>query len=314
MSKLGFFKNMEFLSRNCPGCGSSSDQASPAMHSTPRAEDLNFADLTSYWRGFKKKNIFFSYFRCSVCQLVYCPVYFTSEQLLDLYSFMGDNTAGEKGSVLVKTQESYLRNLSEKIEIHGSWLELGGDIGLLTEQLLSFSSVDSVEVLEPNLNVHEQLSETLKSRGKVAASWSGISNEKKFKGVIAIHVFDHLLDLQSELKMIIKSLEKEGSIFFVTHDESSILQKFLKSKWPPFCLQHPQLFNPESIKNILKLNGFNKIHVTKTFNYFTLRHIVDVATSVVGFGSFISKLCPNVTIKLKLGNIATFAQKTDLVA
>ena len=66
--------------------------------------------------------------------------------------------------------------------------------------------------------------------------------------------------------------------------------------------------------NILKLNGFNKIHVTKTFNYFTLRHIVDVATSVIGFGGLISKLCPNVTIRLKFGNIATFAQKTDLVA
>ena len=314
MINFGSSKHMEFLNRNCPGCGSSSEQASPAMHSTPRAEDLNFADLTNYWRGFKKKNIFFSYSRCSVCQLVYFPVYFTGEQLLNLYSFMGDNTAGEKGSVLVKTQDSYVRNLSEKIELHGNWLELGGDIGLLTEQLLNFSSVDSVDVLEPNMNVHEQLSEILKSRGKVAASWSGISNEKKFKGVIAIHVFDHLLDLQSELKMIIKSLEKEGSIFFVTHDESSILRKFLKSKWPPFCLQHPQLFNPESITNILKLNGFNEICVTKTFNYFTLRHIVDVATSVIGFGKFISRLCPNVTIRLKLGNIATFAQKTDLVA
>ena len=305
---------MEFLNRSCPGCGSSSDQATLAMHSTPRAEDLNFVDLISYWRGFRKKNIFFSYFRCSVCQLVYCPVYFTSEQLLHLYSFMDDNTAGEKGSVLVKTQKAYLRNLSEKIKIQGSWLELGGDIGLLTEQLLNLSGVDLVDVLEPNLNVHEQLSETLKSRGKVLVNWSDLSIEKKFKGVIAIHVFDHLLDLRSELKMITKNLEKKGSMFFVTHDESSILQKFLKSKWPPYCLQHPQLFNPASIKNILKLNGFSKIHVTKTFNYFTLRHIVDVATSVIGFGGFISQLCPNVTIKLKLGNIATFAQKTDLVA
>ena len=311
MLKLGVSEIMEFLRRNCPGCGSSSNQATPTMHSTPRAEDLNFADLTSYWRGFRKKNVFFSYFRCSVCLLVYCPVYFTSEQLLNLYSFMGDNTAGEKGSTLTKTQESYLRNLSGKTKIHGNWLELGGDIGLLTEQLLDFSSVDSVEVLEPNLNVHDQLSATLKSRGKVAASWSGISNEKNFNGVIAIHVFDHLLDLQAELKMIIKRLDKEGTIFFVTHDESSILQRLLKSKWPPFCLQHPQLFNPESITNVLKLNGFNKIHVDKTFNYFTLRHIVDVATSMIGFGGFISRLCPSVTIRLKLGNIATYAENFD---
>lgn len=312
MSKLKSSENMEFLRRDCPGCGHSSNQATPVARSTPRAEDLRFTDLKSYWRGFKKKNIFFSYFRCFLCQLVYCPVYFTSEQLLDLYSFMGDNTAGEKRSVLVKTQKSYLQDLSEKIEIHGNWLELGGDIGLLTEQLLNFSSVDSVDVLEPNLNVHDQLIGILKSRGKVAINWAGLSNGKKFEGIIAIHVFDHLLDLQSELKMITKSLEKNGSIFFVTHDESSILRKFLNRKWPPFCLQHPQLFNPESITNILKSNGFDKIHVSKTFNDFTLRHIVHVATSVIGFGGFILRLCPNVTIRLKLGNVATSAQKTDL--
>ena len=312
MSKLGSSENMEFLSRNCPSCGSSSNQATPAMHSTPRAEELSFDELSKYWRGFRKKNIFFSYFRCSSCNLLYCPVYFTGTQLQELYSFMGDNTAGEQTNVLSMTHASYLRSLSKNVDINGKWLELGGDIGLLTKQLLTLPGVNSVDVLEPNLSVHAQLTEILDSRGKVAASWPGLTDEREFEGVIAIHVLDHLLDLRSELDVVSDKIKNGGSVFFVTHDESSTLRRILKSKWIPFCLQHPQLFSPESIANALELSGFQRIHVSKTYNYFSLRHIVEVATSVIGAGKFLTRLCPNISLKLKLGNVATYAQKVGL--
>ena len=312
MSKLGSSENMEFLSRDCPSCGSSSNQAMPVMHSTPRAEELSFDELSRYWRGFRKKNIFFSYFRCSSCNLLYCPVYFTSTQLQVLYSFMGDNTAGEQTNVLSMTQASYLRSLSKSVDIKGKWLELGGDIGLLTKQLLTLPGVNSVDVLEPNLSVHAQLTEILDSRGKVAASWPGLTDEREFEGVIAIHVLDHLLDLRSELDVVSDKIKNGGSVFFVTHDESSTLRRILKSKWIPFCLQHPQLFSPESIANALEFSGFQRIHVSKTYNYVSLRHIVDVATSVIGAGKFFTRLCPNISLKLKLGNITSYAQKVDL--
>ncbi len=305
-------KSKEYSMRVCPACGNSKHPTKPVVHSKPRAEELSFDELSRYWRGFRKKNVFFSYFRCSSCNLLYCPVYFTSTQLQELYSFMGDNTAGEQTNVLSKTHASYLRSLSKSVEIKGKWLELGGDIGLLTKQLLTLPGVDSVDVLEPNLSVHAQLTEILDSRGKVSASWPGLTDEREFEGVIAIHVLDHLLDLRSELEVVSDKIKNGGSVFFVTHDENSTLRKILKSKWPPFCLQHPQLFSPESIANALGLSGFQRIHVSKTYNYFSLRHIVEVATSVIGAGKFFTRLCPNISLKLKLGNVASYAQKVDL--
>jgi hypothetical protein len=278
------------------------------MKSSPRAEDLTFDELKEYWRGFRSKNIFFTYARCTQCGLVYCPKYFSGEQLNDLYSSMEDNTAGEKLHVLNDTQRSYVEILADKTEVSDDWLELGGDIGLLTKHLFDLPGVKNVSVIEPNISVHSDLLKLIDGRGTTAANWSDLPPTERFNGVVGVHVLDHLLDLSGELERIKACLNNGGSAFFVTHDESSLLRKFLKSKWPPFCLQHPQLFSPKSIANVLERKGFGSVDVTKTHNKFTLRHIAEVATNVMGFGSLIAKLIPPVAIRLKLGNIATLSR------
>jgi hypothetical protein len=278
------------------------------MKSSPRAEDLTFDELKEYWRGFRSKNIFFTYARCTRCGLVYCPTYFSGEQLNDLYSSMEDNTAGEKLRVLNDTQRSYVEILAGKTEVSGDWLELGGDIGLLTKHLFDLPGVKNVSVIEPNIDVHPDLLKLIDGRGTTTANWSGLPPTEHFNGIVGVHVLDHLLDLSGELDRIRACLNDGGSAFFVTHDESSLLRKFLKSKWPPFCLQHPQLFSPKSVAKVLQHKGFSGVNVTKTYNKFTLRHIAEVATNVMGFGSSITKLIPPVAIRLKLGNIATLSR------
>ena len=239
---------------------------------------------------------------------MYCPVYFSGEQLNDLYSSMEDNTAGEKLHVLNDTQRSYVEILAGKTEVSGDWLELGGDIGLLTKHLFDLPKVKNVSVIEPNISVHPDLLKLIDGRGATAANWSGLPSTAHFNGIVAVHVLDHLLDLSGELDRIRTCLNNGGMAFFVTHDESSLLRKFLKSKWPPFCLQHPQLFNPNSISKVLEHNGFGSVNVTKTFNKFTLRHIAEVATNVIGFGSLVVNLVPPIAVRLKLGNIATLSR------
>ena len=302
---------MTFQHRDCPGCGESVSKPKVVMKSSPRAEDLTFVELKEYWRGFRSKNIFFTYARCAQCGLVYCPTYFSGEQLNDLYSSMEDNTAGEKLDVLNDTQRSYVDILASKTEVSGDWLELGGDIGLLTKHLFDLPNVKNVSVIEPNIDVHPDLLKLIDGRGTTAANWSGLPTTERFNGIVGVHVLDHLLDLSSELDRIRTCLNSGGSAFFVTHDESSLLRKFLKAKWPPFCLQHPQLFSSKSIANVLEHKGFGSVNVTKTYNKFTLRHIAEVATNVMGFGSPIVKLIPPLAIRLKLGNIATLSRVND---
>lgn len=302
---------MSFAIRNCPVCDTPNNLASHVISSSPKAEDLSFEELKENFCGFKKKSCFFSYFRCSHCKVLYCPIYFSSEQLRALYSHMSDNSAGEISSALLKTQNSYIQKLSKFITIEGDWLEIGGDVGLMAKQLLEHSNVQSLDVIEPNLDIHDRLNKVIKTRGIIATSWSEIESKKKFNGIVAVHVLDHLLDLDTEIKKIIRVLKPHSAVFFITHNENSILQNLLKRKWPPYCLQHPQLFNPDSLNYLLRKNGFDHIKVSRTSNFLSFKHIIEVATSVLGIGHFLVSLAPHFVFRVKLGNIAVCAMFSE---
>ena len=224
---------------------------------------------------------------------------------------MEDNSAGEKLDVLSDTQRSYVEVLAGKTEVSGDWLELGDDIGLLTRHLIELPNVKNVSVIEPNINSHPDLLKLIAGRGTTAVNLSDLPSRESFHGVVGVYVRDHLLDLGGELDRIRNCLNNGGIAFFVTHDESSLLRKTLKAKWPPFCLQHPQLFSPKSIARVLQHKGFGSVIVIKTYNKFTLRHIAEVATHVLGFGFPIVKCIPPLPIRFKLGNIATLSCAND---
>jgi hypothetical protein len=303
---------MNFVARACPNCGDSNTANKPLVSSNPRAEDLGFSELKDYWRGFRNQNVFFSYVRCGSCKLLYCPVYFSSEQLRLLYESMDDNTNGESLEVLDQTQCLYVDELIRRADPKGDLLELGGDIGLLTTHLLNLPKVDSVTVIEPNIEAHVALRNVIGNRGNVVTKWTEIDFDKRFDAIVGVHVLDHLLDLDLNLNTMVKHLTDDGFLFFVTHDEDSILKKILRDKWPPYCLQHPQIFNTLSISSALNLRGCNQIRVYKTTNFFTLRHIVGMSLRLFGLPKFVGKLFPNIAVKIRLGNIATLAQRKGL--
>lgn len=300
----------EYIQRDCPSCQFSSATAKLVVQSNPPAEEMEFEELSEFWRGFRKNTVFFSYYRCSGCKLLYCPTYFNNEQLRSLYSRMGDNSAGEDLKILKKAQISYFSILGNRKEIKGHWVEVGADVGLFAEQLSNYHDVSSLSIIEPNLNSHSYLQQLIKSEGVLTSSWNEIDSELKFDGLVGIHVLDHLVELKAELKRIHYHLRSDGAVFFVTHNESSFLRFLLRRKWPPFCLQHPQIFNRGSIKTTLQMNGFCSVYTQGSPNYFNFRHIFLVLFSLIGFHRNILKFVPNFSLKLRLGNFATVASKS----
>lgn len=275
------------------------------------AEDLSFDELRDFWRGFRSENVFFTYRRCASCSLLYCPTFFQDEQLNSLYRIMDDNTAGEDINVLERTQSRYVSELSKAVEVQGSWLELGADIGLLTKNLLDLPGIVSVDVIEPNEAVHPRLSDALNGKGKIIDSLK-FAPVNYFDGVTAIHVLDHITNLSQHLQEIAAVLKPGGFVCFVTHNEASLLRRVITRRWPPLCLQHPQLFSPKSISSALELQGFRVISTKRTANYFSLRHVASVAFSVFRIPSKLSKLIPNIAVPMKLGNIVTYAVKIEV--
>lgn len=300
--------NSKFLSRACPSCTCQSLDESQGISSSRPAEDLTFDELKDFWRGFRSENVFFSYKRCANCRLLYCPTFFQDSQLNSLYQMMEDNTAGEDVKVLTRTQSRYVSDLAEAVQVQGRWLELGADIGLLTQSLLRLPNVASVDVIEPNKTVHSRLSDSLDGKGRILESLKD-ATPNFYDGVTAIHVLDHITHLSQHLQDISAVLKPGGVVCFVTHNEGSLMRRIITRSWPPFCLQHPQLFSPKTISACLERQGFKIIKIKRTTNYFSLHHVASVAFSVFKIPSKFLKLVPPISLPMKLGNIVTYAVK-----
>lgn len=302
-----------WLIRNCPICGSNEIDPKSSVKAAHVADDMSFEEVAEFWRGFRKDSCFFTFARCQECGLLYCQNYFTDDQLISLYSNMGDNSAGVADAVLEKTQRGYFRFFATYgFDNSGSYLELGPDTGLLTKNFAA-AGVSKISLIEPNLEVRDDLrNSAIPCRDvEVYDDLNDLKADTKFSSIAGIHVFDHLVYLKTELSKITMLSQDRASLLIVVHDESSLLRKLLAKKWPPFCLQHPQLFNPATITNALKISGFEDILVKKSTNWFPARHLGTMISSLLGLPDGWTKILPKKEVPLRLGNMIVAAKKAD---
>jgi hypothetical protein len=88
-----------------------------------------------------------------------------------------------------------------------------------------------------------------------------------------------------------------------------VLARVLGRRWPPYTLQHPQLYSQRSIATLLQTSGFEVVESIKTTNYFPLPFLLRAGLTVFGLPE---RLVPEGTaplLGLKLGNIGTIARK-----
>jgi len=303
-----------YVDRSCLICREVSTNV--AISSTVKAEELSFDELKSHWSGFFKNKIvekfFFSYSRCPKCSLLYCASFFSDQQLSELYQKMSDNTAGVTTSALIKTQHGYFSHLKNHIPSQpGGYLEIGPDVGFFTDLALKEKNYDQFWMVEPNQEVWDTLESKLKDKPHHIYSDLLIENcipDNSLSTVVMIHVLDHLLDPLKVLTFLKTKLKKNGVLLFVTHDESSLLAKMLKQRWLPYCLQHPQLFNPNSIKLLLEKAGFETLSVSKTYNYFPMTYLAKHLLWAIGIRNIKLPQWNALQLPLKLGNIITVAR------
>lgn len=298
-----------FLSRVCPVCGGK-PAAQAAIHSEVMAESLGFDALVPYWNGFFKDKVFFSYARCGGCGLLYAPTFFNGSQLERLYGQSPPNMAEVPLEALRRTQRGYFDALKNCSDLEGGFIEVGPDIGLFTENCVREGRYDEYWLFEPNRDVLPALSEIVEGRKfHIIHDMFGFSHvpDHAASAAVMIHVLDHLLDPVATLRELRQKLKPGARLLLVTHDESSLLRRLVGWRWPAFCLQHPQIYNPESMRILLESAGFEVLQQRKTVNYFQvgflLKHLLWAfgmkVQSVPSFGKL--------TLGLKLGNMLTIA-------
>lgn len=298
-----------FLKRECPGCGSSYHRAEIA--SERKAESLSLDELRPFWSGLFKEKVFFTYDRCEQCGLLYAPTFFDDAQLTELYSSMAPNMDLVPTKAIEATQRGYFDTATKNIGVHGSYLEVGPDVGYIVRMAATQGGFDHFWLFEPNRAVHAELEAAAgKYPRTILPEMTDLSAvpDESVSVAVMIHVLDHLLDPLPMLEQIRAKLKPEGRIAIVTHNEHSILRTLMGVRFPPFCLQHPELYNPRSITRLLESAGYRAVEVSRSKNYFPVAFMVRQALYAAGLRIDASVL-PNAVLGLRLGNIMTTARR-----
>ena len=135
--------------------------------------------------------------------------------------------------------------------------------------------------------------------------------ETNFSLVTGVHVYDHLLKPLHDLQELRKNVSPGAHLAIVVHNEKSTLRKLLNSKWPPFCLQHPQLYNPKTLENLLRQSGWEVLKIEKSTNWYHLKYFVRMGFSVLGLRDRLSIFLPDIEFPIKLGNIICLAVRSQ---
>jgi len=166
-------------------------------------------------------------------------------------------------------------------------------------------------LIEPNRRVWDRLADGLPAnRYTISPSLDAIESipDGSLQMAVGIHVLDHLPNPAGVLRRIRPKMAPGGLFLSVTHNERSLLALILRSRWPPYCLQHPQLFNETTIMELYRRSGFDPIEVVHSYNYFPLGFLARQ-----GLWAFFRLTTKNIcflesrTVRLRLGNIAAIA-------
>ena len=297
----------DYLHRDCPACGATdSRREGRAGHA---AETMPLDALRPFWAGLFKQKCFFSYHRCRGCGLLYNPVFFTPGQLGELYARMAPNMDAVGDEAIVATQRGYFAHAAASGNLSGGYLEIGPDVGHIVSEAALHGGFDRFWLFEPNLAIHDRLRDA--ANGKPALLSTDMDDLSPVPDgsvglAVMVHVLDHLLDPLAMLTQVRAKLRPGGVLMIVTHDESSLLRHVMGRRWPPFCLQHPELYNPATMQALLGRAGFADVAVERSRNVFPLDFLARQTAWAAGIRVKRVPL-PAVPVGLKLGNILTLA-------
>lgn len=296
----------------CPSCGAGLFEAVPAVRARAPAESLPLDELGPFGSGYTSDRTFFTYYRCRTCSTLFCPVYFTQEQLDNLCAHQPENMDEAPLAARRKAQESYFRILTQYSRMAGGYLELGPDVGLFTQLCARHGGFGYFWLYEPNLDVHPALRARLAGHkfSLRSVSYPGADMpEGAVSTAVLIHVLDHVLEPRRVVADVYSCLDPGGILFTVTHNANSLLARLLGRRWPPHTLPHPQLFSPTSVERLLTGQGFDVLRIARTTNYFPATYLMRATASILGSDASWLPNLDRPLLGIRLGNIAVVARK-----
>jgi hypothetical protein len=295
----------------CPCCNASTAAARNKVCSFPRAEDIDLEQHGRFLSGYEPHRVFFTYLRCGRCDAWYCPIYYNPKQLARLYEAQPENMVDVAIGSRERTQKGYVELLRRHSPMVGGLLEIGVDIGLFAAECARVGKFDRYWLFEPNRAVHGQLAQRLTGIGasiRIMALVVDVPPES-ISTAVMIHVLDHVLEPREMLQSIFRSVQPGGVVMIVTHNGRSWLARLLGRRWPPYTLQHPQLFSPRAMRSLASSVGFEVLEVTRTTNFFPVTFLVNAALKVFGVPAKWVPVHGRLEVGVRIGNICTMLRR-----
>lgn len=297
----------------CPTCGAGVGAAQPAVASLPPAETLSVEAHAPFRSGVEPGRIFFSYVRCQQCGTHWAPVYYSQVQLDRLKSQRIEDKRALPLAARAATKDGYAALALSVPTPVGDFLEIGADIGLFAQSCAARSQFQHYILYEGNADLHPMARERLKGRRVELRADSFDPKHHKANTVAlaaAIHVVDQVLDPRALLRGLKQVLAPGGLLLVVVDDAGTPLARLLGRRFPPLSLQHPQLFDRESLPALLRAEGLEPVLVRRTGAVWPLGHLAAAGLRSLGRTSAWVPLGTGPLIRLPFGKIGVVARKS----
>lgn len=200
------------------------------------------------------------YVKCNVCSMVYLNPVFTSEALTHYYQ-----TNHSLQSEIVENDDAFYINIYnqglDSIEKNSSNEKIL-DIGCSSGVFLDVAKKRGWETHGVELNQKEF--EYAKNKGHVVHNeiLDNINFKTQFNAITMWDVFEHIVEGEFYLKLMMKMLKDDGIIFLQIPSADSLAAKMLQERCNMFDgLEHVNLYGVNTIKMLAEKCGFEILSI-----------------------------------------------------
>lgn len=260
-------ESQQSISRSCPICDSSVDQATLFLN-----ENIDSSKLSAFSFASRKSPEFMCHrlLKCNVCEVVYVDQPPTNNELSHAYHTADYDSAEEADDAA----HAYIKAITptlHKLAVRKKALEIGAGTGIFLEHLAQVGFTELVGI-EPSLSAiaaapdHRQL-------------WirQGMFNgadfaSESFDLICCFMTMEHVLNPTDITQQAFRLLKPGGAFVTVTHNYKGVINRLLGRKSPIIDIEHMQLFCPKSLQMMFERNQFTDISIANFVNTYALQY------------------------------------------
>lgn len=245
---------------------------------------------------------------CKNCKLVQPKYILNCQEIVSLYSKMGDSEYLRTSDLRTKSNYDQIIKTIKHKNSDSKILEIGsGSGGLL--RLLKNIFPNSIGI-EPSRDFCK-FAETKYGLKIKNTGFESFNTKYKYDIVIALDVIEHVASPRNFFKKTSSLLNKNGILVLGTPNISSFMATILKKRWWHIRPPHLFYFNKENLKLIANNYGFSLKYINSFYWSLPLNYVIDSVEKLL-FGKTIIKP-PKNNIKIKVNtydsNIFVFKKK-----